>query len=260
MHARSSGVPDAQPVMVLPELAGWPSMSIPMAAELPMLAHRRVDSMDGIAHLLPSESCLWLLMNSAPHGVLLESPGRGVLDCEDRLICLFHFVAARAQDVGSANHDGALACAALGPLPACCAVGPPSCAHATFEAGSLSPALSLMHFSSPIGASHTPAGMLPQLCEPPSGPAVAGKAGVHGNAISGLTFAPASQPFVEQVSTAVGSRFFTSRHPVTMHWHVRLCFPAVTGLPTYRSAHCRPCCRTLALASLGWSCCCPVMA
>ena len=117
--------------------------------------------------------------------------------------------------MGSANHDGALACAALGPLPACCAVGPPSCAHATFEAGSLSPALSLMHFSSPMGASHTPAGMLPQLCEPPSGPAVAGKAGVHGNAISGLTFAPASQPFIDQVSTAVGSRFL---NPTSCHY------------------------------------------
>lgn len=184
-----------------------------MAAEPPMLARRRVDSMDGIAHLLPSESCYCLLMNSAPHGVLLESPGRGVFDCEDWLICLFHFVAARAQGAGSANHGAALACAALGPLPACCAVGPPSCAHATFEAGSLSPALSLMHFPS---LSHTPAGMLPQLCEPPGGPAAAGKAGVHGDAISGLAPAPASQPFVDQVSTAVGAGFDSYIHILSL--------------------------------------------
>jgi hypothetical protein len=144
------------------------------------------------------------------------------------LICIsFHCVAARAQDVGSATHDGALACAALGPLPACCAVGPPSCAHSTFEAGSLSPALSLMHFSSPIGAGHTAAGTLPQLCDPPGGPATLGKAGVHGNAISGLTFAPASQPFVDQVNTVAG---FLHGPAVILQSHIMLCFNAVVVL------------------------------
>jgi hypothetical protein len=44
-------------VMVLPDLAGWPSMSIPVAAELPMLAHRRLDGVDGVAHLLPGTCC-----------------------------------------------------------------------------------------------------------------------------------------------------------------------------------------------------------
>jgi hypothetical protein len=65
---RSVGASDGQPVMVLPDLAGWPSMSIPVAAELPLLVHRGVDSLDGIAHLLPGVSCggshtmLWLLL------------------------------------------------------------------------------------------------------------------------------------------------------------------------------------------------------
>lgn len=40
-------------LQVLPELAGWPQMSIPVANDLPMLGHRSIDSMDGIAHLLP---------------------------------------------------------------------------------------------------------------------------------------------------------------------------------------------------------------
>lgn len=41
---------------MLPELSGWPAMSIPMAAagDLPRLSARhRIGSLDAIAHLLP---------------------------------------------------------------------------------------------------------------------------------------------------------------------------------------------------------------
>jgi hypothetical protein len=205
-------VSDSQPVMVLPDLAGWPSMSVPVAAELPMLAHRRLDGMDGVAHLLPGARCgdgaACGSPNPAASAVLggLRWRRRRLRDllCASLTWCL-RWSAAGARDVGSATHDGALACAALGPLPACCSVGPPSCAHSTFEAGALGHPYSFAHFPASGGSGHSAAGMLPQLCAPPSSFAVAGTAGVHANAGHSMSHAPASQPFVDQVhSLAVG--------------------------------------------------------
>lgn len=120
---------------LLPELSGWPAMSIPMAADLPGLSapglsgRHRIGSLDAIAHLLPGHE----LIGDSFLGKSGSWPGGGV--------------------------DGVLACLPpLDALPACCATGPPACVHAAFKPGALAP------------AGYTASGPLPRLCDPPTVP------------------------------------------------------------------------------------------